>query len=81
VVRSPAITRTISCCETVSYVDSSSYGVSQLRVMSEYSGQAAVFGEELQSCSRMDPAILEDRQRVKIQYEDSASVIVNCSEL
>jgi hypothetical protein len=28
----------------------------------------------------MDPAILEDRQPVKTQCEDSASVIVNCSE-
>jgi hypothetical protein len=42
---------------------------------------AAVFREELQSCRRTDPAILEDRQPVKIQCEDSASVIVNCSEL
>jgi hypothetical protein len=33
------------------------------------------------SCRRTDPAILEDRQRVKIQCEDSASVVVNCSEL
>jgi hypothetical protein len=65
----------------VSYVDSSSYGVSQLRVTSEYSGRAAVFREELQSYRRTDPAILVDRQRVKIQCEDSASVIVNCSEL
>jgi hypothetical protein len=33
------------------------------------------------SCRRTDPAILEDRQPVKIQYEDSASVVVNCKEL
>jgi hypothetical protein len=33
------------------------------------------------SCRRTDPAILEDRQPVKIQREDSAIVIVNCSEL
>jgi hypothetical protein len=46
-----------------------------------YSGRAEVFREELQSCRRTDPAILEDRHRVKIQCEDSASVIVNCSEL
>jgi hypothetical protein len=44
-------------------------------------GRAAVFREELQSCRRTDPAILEDRQPVKIQCENSASVIVNCSEL
>jgi hypothetical protein len=49
-------------------------------VTSEYSGRAAVFREELQSCRRTDPAIFEDRQPVKIQCEDSASVIVNCSE-
>jgi hypothetical protein len=58
--------------------------VQQLRgelVTSEYSGRAAVFREELQSCRRTDPAILEERQRVKIQCKDSASVIVNCSEL
>jgi hypothetical protein len=55
---------------------------SQFGVTSEYSGRAAVFREELQSCRRTDPAILEDRQPVKkIQCEDSASVIVNCSEL
>jgi hypothetical protein len=35
----------------------------------------------LQSCRRTDPAILEERQPVKIQCEDSASVIVNCKEL
>jgi hypothetical protein len=51
------------------------------RVMSEYSGRGAVFREELQSFRRTDPAILEDRQPVKIQCEDAASVIVNCSEL
>jgi hypothetical protein len=57
-------------------------GVSELKtVTSEYSGRAAVFREELQSCRRTDPATLEDRQPVKIQCEDSASVIVNCSEL
>jgi hypothetical protein len=50
-------------------------------VTSEYSGRAAVFREELQSCRRTDPVILEDRQPVKIQCEDSASVVVNCSEL
>jgi hypothetical protein len=33
------------------------------------------------SCRRTDPAILEERQRVKIKCEDSASVTVNCSEL
>jgi hypothetical protein len=55
--------------------------VQQLRVTSEYSGRAAVFREELQNCRRTDPAILVDRQQVKIQCEDSASVIVNCSEL
>jgi hypothetical protein len=49
-------------------------------VTSEYSGRAAVFREELQSCRRTDPAILKERQRVKIQCEDSESVIVNCSE-
>jgi hypothetical protein len=53
----------------------------ELTVTSEYSGRAAVFREELQSYRRTDPAILEDRQPVKIQCEDSASVIVNCSEL
>jgi hypothetical protein len=42
-------------------------------VTSEYSGRAAVFREELQNCRRTDTAILEDRQRVKIQCEDSAS--------
>jgi hypothetical protein len=42
-------------------------------VTSEYSGRAAVFREELQSCRPTDPAILEERQRVKIQCEDSAS--------
>jgi hypothetical protein len=47
-------------------------------VTSEYSGRAAVFREELQSCRRTDPAILEERQRVKIQCEDSASVVVSC---
>jgi hypothetical protein len=52
----------------------------QLRVTSEYSGRAAVFREQLQSCRRTDPAILEERQRVKIQCEDSESVILNCSE-
>jgi hypothetical protein len=57
-------------------VDSSSYVVT-----SEYSGRAAVFREESQSCRRTDPAILEDRQPVKIKCEDSASVIVNCKEL
>jgi hypothetical protein len=50
-------------------------------VTSEYSGRAAVFKEELQSCRQTDPAILEDRQQVKIQCEDLASVMVNCSEL
>jgi hypothetical protein len=45
----------------------------ELRVTSEYSGRAAVFREELQSCRRTDPVILEERQRVKIQCEDSAS--------
>jgi hypothetical protein len=54
---------------------------SELAVTSEYLGRAAVFREELQSCRWMDPAILEDRQPVKIQCEDSARVIVNCSEL
>jgi hypothetical protein len=39
VVRSPAITRTISCCELVTWT---------VPVMSEYSGRAAVFREELQ---------------------------------
>jgi hypothetical protein len=39
------------------------------------------FREELQSCRRTDPAILENRKPVKIQCEDSASVIVNCKEL
>jgi hypothetical protein len=74
-VRSPAIIDGSNSCCRVSYVDSSNYGVSQLqlRVTSEYSGRAAVFREELQSCRRTDPAILEDRQRVKIQCEDSAS--------
>jgi hypothetical protein len=33
------------------------------------------------SCRGTDPAILEDRQPVKIQCEDSASVVVNCKEL
>jgi hypothetical protein len=42
-------------------------------VTSEYSGRAAVFREELQNCRRTDPTILEERQRVKIQCEDSAS--------
>jgi hypothetical protein len=42
-------------------------------VTSEYSGRAAVFREELQSCRRTDPGILEEMQRVKIQCEDSAS--------
>jgi hypothetical protein len=55
--------------------------VTSLAVTNEYSGRAAVFREEFQSCRRTDPAILEDRQPVKIQCEDSASVIVNCSEL
>jgi hypothetical protein len=32
----------------------------QLAVTSEYSGRAAVFREELQSCRRAHPAILED---------------------
>jgi hypothetical protein len=50
-------------------------------VTSEYSGRAAVFREEFESCSRTDPAILEDRKPVKIQCEDSASVTVNCKEL
>jgi hypothetical protein len=53
----------------------------KLAVTRKYSGRAADFREELQSCRRTDPAILEDRQPVKIQCEDSASVIVNCSEL
>jgi hypothetical protein len=53
----------------------------KLAVTSKYSGRAAAFREELQSCRRTDPTILEDRQPVKIQCEDSASVIVNCSEL
>jgi hypothetical protein len=44
-----------------------------VRVTSEYSGRAAVFREELQSCRGTDPAILEDRQPAKIQCEDSAS--------
>jgi hypothetical protein len=60
---------------------SGSYGTEFRRVTSKYSGRAAVFREELQSCRRTDPAILEDRQPVKIQCEDSASIIVNCSEL
>jgi hypothetical protein len=50
-------------------------------VTSEYLSRAAVFREELQSCRRTDPAILEERQPVKIQCEDSASVIGNCKEL
>jgi hypothetical protein len=50
-------------------------------VTNEYPGRAAVFREELQSCRRTYPAILEERQPVKIQCEDSASVIVNCKEL
>jgi hypothetical protein len=55
---------------------------SELRtVTSQYSGRAAVLREELQSCRRTDPAILEDRQPVKIECEDSASVVVNCKEL
>jgi hypothetical protein len=58
---------------------SGSYGT--VTVTSEYSGRAAVFREGLQSCRRTDPAILEDRKPVKIQCEDTASVIVNCSEL
>jgi hypothetical protein len=33
------------------------------------------------SCRRTDPAILEEREPMKIQCEDSASVIVNCKEL
>jgi hypothetical protein len=57
------------------------YSSLELAVTSQYSGRAAVFGEELQSCRRTDPAILEDRQPVKIQCDDSANVIVNCSEL
>jgi hypothetical protein len=70
VVRSPAVTRTISCCEEwVSY----ELVTWIVPVTSEYSGRAAVFREELQSCRRTDPAILEERQRVKIQCEDSAS--------
>jgi hypothetical protein len=52
-----------------------------VRVTSQYSGRAAVFREELQTFRRTVPAILEDRQPVKIQCEDSASVIVYCSEL
>jgi hypothetical protein len=65
VVRSPAITRTISCCEElVTWT---------VPVMSECLGRAAVFREELQSCRRTDPAILEERQPVKIECEDSAS--------
>jgi hypothetical protein len=42
-------------------------------VTREYSGRAAVFGEELQNCRRADPAICEGRQRAKIQCQDSAS--------
>jgi hypothetical protein len=42
----------------------------ELTVTSQYSGRAAVFREELQSCRRMDPAIMEDRKLVKIQCED-----------
>jgi hypothetical protein len=42
-------------------------------VTSEYLGRAAVFREELQSCRQTDLAILEERQRLKIQCEDSAS--------
>jgi cold shock CspA family protein len=38
--------------------------------MSEYSGRAAVFSEELQANGSCD---LEERQRVKIECEDSAS--------
>jgi hypothetical protein len=34
-------------------------------VTSEYSGRAAVFREELQSCRRTDPAVLKDRKLVK----------------
>jgi hypothetical protein len=48
-------------------------GLTPACVTSEYSGRAAVFREELQSCRRTDPAILEERQRVKMQCEDSAS--------
>jgi hypothetical protein len=44
---------------------SGSYGT--VTVTSEYSGRAAIFREELQSCRRTDPAILEDRQPVRIQ--------------
>jgi hypothetical protein len=78
VVRSPAITR-ISCHEAVT---STELAVTwTVPVMSEYSGRAAVFREELQSCRRTDPAILEERQPVKVQCEDSASVVVNCKEL
>jgi hypothetical protein len=51
-------------------------------VTSEYSGRAAVSEKiaELQANGSCD-AILEDRQPVKIQCEDSASVVVNCKEL
>jgi hypothetical protein len=65
-----------SCCRV-----SWQLAVTSPVVTSEYSGRAAVSREELQSWKRTDPAILEDRQPVKIQCEDSASVIVNCSEL
>jgi hypothetical protein len=73
------ITRMISCREAVSSTELAVTGT--VRVTSYCSGRAAVFREELQSCSRTDPAILEDRKPVKIQCEDSASVVVNCSEL
>jgi hypothetical protein len=53
----------------------------ELTVTSEYSGRAAVFREELQSCRRTDPAILEDGKPVKIQCEDSTRVVVNCKSV
>jgi hypothetical protein len=50
-----------------SQVSSYEYSSEFRRVTNEYSGRAAVFREELQSCRPTDPAILEDRQPVKIQ--------------
>jgi hypothetical protein len=37
--------------------------------------------ESCRVARRTDTAVLEDRQLVKTKCEDSASVIVNCSEL
>jgi hypothetical protein len=62
--------------------DDSSSWLSELR--GQFQLRVSIWAEQQsseKSCRRTDPAMLGDRQRVKIQCEDLASVIVNCREL